>query len=75
MSSRTLRGARSGVLTVTVRVSIAANGATSARMVSSTGDGRIDKTLAGLASRMPNMPAPPNGKAASFDMPIRVRVN
>lgn len=76
MSKRRLRGSgRSGVLTVTVRVSIAASGATSARLGSSTGDSGIDATLAGLAARMPNMPPPPTGQAVSFDLPIQVRVN
>lgn len=76
MSSRRIRGSgHRGQMTVTVRVSIAASGATSARLVGATGDARVDSTLAGLASGMPNMPAPPNGRAASFDLPIRIQVN
>lgn len=65
-------GGGRGTVTIQLSVSIAANGAASARLASSTGNAQVDAALARQAGRMPRMPAPPNGKGASFVLPIRI---
>lgn len=61
-----------GAARVQVSVTIAANGAATARLVSTTGDPAVDAALARQAARLPRMPAPPGGAAQSFVQPIRV---
>ncbi|WP_112875256.1 TonB C-terminal domain-containing protein [Paracoccus endophyticus] len=71
MARTRLPGGR-GAARVQVSVTIAANGAATARLVSSTGDPGVDAALARQAARLPRMPAPPGGTAQSFIQPIRV---
>lgn len=71
MARTRLPGGR-GAARVQVSVTIAANGAATARLVSSTGDPGVDAALARQAARLPRMPAPPGGAAQSFIQPIRV---
>ena len=65
-------GGGRGAVTIQVAVSISGNGSASARVTSSTGNAQVDTALARQAGRMPRMPAPPNGKGASFVLPIRI---
>lgn len=67
-------GGGRGTVTIQVSVSISANGAASARLVSSTGNPQVDAALARQAGRMPRMPAPPNGQGASFVLPIQIKL-
>ncbi|MDO5605765.1 MAG: energy transducer TonB [Paracoccus sp. (in: a-proteobacteria)] len=62
-----------GQVTVRLSVTVAANGAASARLANSTGHAGWDTALARQAARMPQMPAPPNGQGQSFILPITVR--
>lgn len=59
---------------VQVAVTVGADGATSARIVRATGDGRVDAALSRQADRMPRMPRPPGGSAQSFVLPISIRL-
>lgn len=70
--ARTRLSGRGGA-TVQIAVTIAPNGATSARLVTSSGNPGNDAALKARAARMPSMPAPPGGRAQSFVLPIRVR--
>ena len=72
MQRTRIPGGGRGSVTINVSVSIAANGAASARLASSTGNAQVDAALVRQAGRMPRMPAPPNGKGASFVLPIRI---
>ncbi|NHF73840.1 TonB C-terminal domain-containing protein [Paracoccus xiamenensis] len=65
-------GGGRGSVTIQVSVSISGNGSAAARLASSTGNAKVDAALARQAGRMPRMPAPPNGKGASFVLPIRI---
>lgn len=60
-------------VTVTVAFTIGADGRVSGgRVLSSTGDARTDAALARQASRMPRLPAPPDGKARPITLPVRI---
>ena len=65
-------GGGRGSVTIQVSISISGNGSASARVTSSTGNAQVDAALARQAGRMPRMPAPPNGRGASFVLPIRI---
>lgn len=67
-------GARGGTVTVQVSITIAGNGAASARLAGSTGNAQVDAAVARQAARMPGMPAPPNGQGASFVLPIQIQL-
>ncbi|WBU60937.1 TonB C-terminal domain-containing protein [Paracoccus albus] len=67
-------GARGGTVTVQVRITIAGNGAASARLAGSTGNAQVDAAVARRAASMPGMPAPPNRQAASFVLPIQIQL-
>lgn len=71
--SRTRLSGR-GTARVQVSVTVSPNGATSARLASSTGDARTDRALSAQAGRMPRMPAPPAGAPRSFVLPIAVQM-
>lgn len=70
--SRTRLSGRGGAR-VQIAVTVAPNGATTARLASSSGDARNDAALNRQAARMPRMPAPPAGQSQSFVLPIAVR--
>lgn len=73
MARTRIRG-RGGVVQATVRVNVAASGATSAQLTRGTGDPAVDTALARQAARMPKLPPPPSGKAFTFTQPIAVQL-
>ncbi|MBB1490514.1 energy transducer TonB [Paracoccus sp. MC1854] len=73
MSRTRIRG-KGGTVQATVTVSVAANGATSARLARGTGDPQIDAALARQAARMPGLPPPPTGRSFQFTQPIAIRL-
>ncbi|MFV0294316.1 MAG: TonB C-terminal domain-containing protein [Paracoccus sp. (in: a-proteobacteria)] len=74
MSRTRVSGGRGGRVSVQVAVTISPNGAASGRLASSTGSPQVDQALARQAGRLPRMPAPPNGKPASFVQPVVIQL-
>lgn len=72
MSRTRVNGAGGGRVSVQLSVKVSSGGAVSGRLASSTGNDAVDQALARQAGRLPSVPPPPNGKPASFVLPISV---
>lgn len=63
-----------GNLNVTVAFTITAGGQiTGVRVLSATGDPRVDQAINRQASRLPSMPPPPGGTSRPFEIPVVVQ--
>lgn len=63
---------RRGQVRATLRISVAADGATTATLAASTGDAAIDAALAVRARQIPRLKPPPGGRPVSLVLPVVV---
>ncbi|MFV0410104.1 MAG: energy transducer TonB [Paracoccus sp. (in: a-proteobacteria)] len=72
MSRTRINGGGRGKISVQLSISVSPGGAVSGRLASSTGIASVDQALARQAGRLPSVPPPPDGKSASFVLPISI---
>lgn len=63
---------RRGQVRATLRISVAADGATTAALAASTGDASVDAALQARAARLPRLKPPPGGRPVSLVLPVVV---
>ena len=69
---RTRLPAGRGQVQASLSITVAASGATSATLASSTGHPEADAALQRQAASMPALPAPPAGQAVTLILPVVV---
>lgn len=68
-------GAARGVIRVQIAVRVAPSGATTASLVRGTGHPAMDGALKRRIALMPRVPAPPDGQAKQFVLPVAIRTD